>query len=61
MVVKLIGKLQEGTTFIRKGHEDGDELFEFKTDGAVRFVLFNGSLDFPFTKFMTPQHLSGTS
>ncbi|XP_057534692.1 peptidyl-prolyl cis-trans isomerase FKBP62-like [Amaranthus tricolor] len=30
--LKLIGKLQDGTVFIRKGHEDGDELFEFKTD-----------------------------
>ncbi|CAO2840586.1 unnamed protein product [Amaranthus hypochondriacus] len=30
--LKLIGKLQDGTVFIRKGHEDGGELFEFKTD-----------------------------
>ncbi|KAK4747182.1 hypothetical protein SAY87_026219 [Trapa incisa] len=28
--VKLIGKLEDGTVFIKKGHED--ELFEFKTD-----------------------------
>jgi hypothetical protein len=30
--VKLIGKLQDGTVFLRKGHDEGDELFEFKTD-----------------------------
>lgn len=29
--VKLIGKLQDGTIFIKKGHDDA-ELFEFKTD-----------------------------
>lgn len=34
LVVKLIGKLQDGTVFIKKGHngENEDELFEFKTD-----------------------------
>lgn len=34
LVVKLIGKLQDGTIFIKKGHngENEDELFEFKTD-----------------------------
>ncbi|WCJ37930.1 Peptidyl-prolyl cis-trans isomerase FKBP65 [Euphorbia peplus] len=30
--VKLIGKLQDGTIFLRKGHDNEDELFEFKTD-----------------------------
>jgi FK506-binding protein 4/5 len=30
--VKLIGKLQDGTVFFKKGHDDGDELLEFKTD-----------------------------
>ncbi|XP_075647255.1 peptidyl-prolyl cis-trans isomerase FKBP62 [Castanea sativa] len=30
--LKLIGKLQDGTVFLKKGHGDGDELFEFKTD-----------------------------
>ncbi|KAL8500968.1 hypothetical protein ACS0TY_020524 [Phlomoides rotata] len=30
--LKLIGKLQDGTVFIKKGHESEDELFEFKTD-----------------------------
>lgn len=29
--VKLIGKLQDGTVFVKKGH-DGDALLEFKTD-----------------------------
>lgn len=30
--VKLIGKLQDGTVFVKKGHGDSEELFEFKTD-----------------------------
>lgn len=32
--LKLIGKLQDGTIFVKKGHdsENEDELFEFKTD-----------------------------
>jgi len=30
--LKLIGKLQDGTVFFKKGHDDGAELFEFKTD-----------------------------
>lgn len=30
--VKLIGKLQDGTVFLKKGHDDEGELFEFKTD-----------------------------
>lgn len=30
--LKLIGKLQDGTVFFKKGHDDGDELLEFKTD-----------------------------
>ncbi|KAF5746276.1 peptidyl-prolyl cis-trans isomerase FKBP62-like [Tripterygium wilfordii] len=30
--VKLIGKLQDGTVFIKKGHGDEEEPFEFKTD-----------------------------
>ncbi|KAG9446021.1 hypothetical protein H6P81_012149 [Aristolochia fimbriata] len=30
--VKLTGKLGDGTVFVKKGQEEGDELFEFKTD-----------------------------
>ncbi|XP_024024201.1 peptidyl-prolyl cis-trans isomerase FKBP62 isoform X2 [Morus notabilis] len=30
--LKLIGKLQDGTVFLKKGHEEGEELFEFKTE-----------------------------
>ncbi|KAK8694147.1 hypothetical protein V6N13_071704 [Hibiscus sabdariffa] len=30
--VKLIGKLQDGTVFSKKGQTEGEELFEFKTD-----------------------------
>ncbi|KAK8588461.1 hypothetical protein V6N13_087384 [Hibiscus sabdariffa] len=30
--VKLIGKLQDGTIFLKKGQAEGEELFKFKTD-----------------------------
>ncbi|KAK9757208.1 hypothetical protein RND81_01G148200 [Saponaria officinalis] len=30
--LKLVGKLQDGTVFLKKGYEDGDEPFEFRTD-----------------------------
>ncbi|KAE8699558.1 70 kDa peptidyl-prolyl isomerase [Hibiscus syriacus] len=30
--VKLIGKLQDGTVFLKKGQAEGEELFKFKTD-----------------------------
>lgn len=30
--LKLIGKLQDGTIFFKKGHDNEEELFEFKTD-----------------------------
>ncbi|GMH22846.1 hypothetical protein Nepgr_024689 [Nepenthes gracilis] len=30
--VKLIGKLQDGTVFVRKGHGDRDKLFELKAE-----------------------------
>ncbi|KAI8013267.1 Peptidyl-prolyl cis-trans isomerase FKBP65 [Camellia lanceoleosa] len=30
--LKLIGKLQDGTIFLKKGHDNDEELFEFKTD-----------------------------
>ncbi|XP_077250245.1 peptidyl-prolyl cis-trans isomerase FKBP62-like [Tasmannia lanceolata] len=30
--VKLVGKLGDGTVFLRNGHDDGEEPFEFKTD-----------------------------
>ncbi|PSS09626.1 Peptidyl-prolyl cis-trans isomerase [Actinidia chinensis var. chinensis] len=30
--LKLIGKLQDGTIFLKKGHDDDETLFEFKTD-----------------------------
>lgn len=30
--VKLIGKLQDGTVFVKKGHDDCEELFKFKID-----------------------------
>ncbi|XP_061366694.1 peptidyl-prolyl cis-trans isomerase FKBP62-like [Gastrolobium bilobum] len=30
--LKLIGKLQDGTVFLKKGHDEEEKLFEFKTD-----------------------------
>lgn len=30
--LKIIGKLQDGTVFLKKGQDEGEELFEFKTD-----------------------------
>lgn len=36
LTVKLIGKLDDGTVFVKKGH-DGDEPFEFKTDEGNAF------------------------
>ncbi|EPS61356.1 hypothetical protein M569_13437, partial [Genlisea aurea] len=30
--LKLSGKLQDGTLFVKKGHGEGEELFEFRTD-----------------------------
>ena len=37
LVVKLIGKLQDGTVFIKKGHngENEDELFELMIDEGM--------------------------
>lgn len=32
MAVKLIGKLQDGAVFVKKGHSEEEQLFEFKTD-----------------------------
>lgn len=32
--MKLIGKLEDGTVFFKKGHDE-DELFEFKTDEGI--------------------------
>lgn len=30
--MRLIGKLHDGTVFLKKGHGDGEDIFEFKTD-----------------------------
>ena len=32
VLVKLIGKLQDGAAFLKKGHDEEEKLFEFKTD-----------------------------
>lgn len=42
--MKLVGKLQDGTVFFEKGHDEEEKLFEFKTDeGNLRsaYVLPN--------------------
>ncbi|KAF9610083.1 hypothetical protein IFM89_019923 [Coptis chinensis] len=41
--VKLIGKLQDGTVFLKTGHDD-DELFEFKMDEELAVVPPNSTL-----------------
>ncbi|XP_068483430.1 uncharacterized protein [Phaseolus vulgaris] len=33
--LKVIGKLQDGTLFLKKGHDNEGELFEFKTDKGL--------------------------
>lgn len=43
--VKLIGKLQDGTIFIKKGHDGEDDLFEFKTDEGADMQYFTQCLD----------------
>lgn len=38
--MKLIGKLQDGTVFVKKGHgDDENDLFEFKTDEGTPFFI----------------------
>ncbi|KAI8026438.1 Kinesin-like protein KIN-14R [Camellia lanceoleosa] len=36
--LKLIGKLEDGTIFLKKGHDNDKELFKFKTDEALLTV-----------------------
>ncbi|KAL2965792.1 hypothetical protein AAZX31_16G081100 [Glycine max] len=36
--LKVIGKLQDGTLFLKKGHDDEGGLFEFKTDEAEQVI-----------------------
>ena len=50
LVVKVIGKLQDGTLFLKKGHDDEGELFEFKTDEGNLNCL-NVSSHFPLIYF----------
>lgn len=38
--MKLIGKLQDGTVFVKKGHDE-QEPFEFKTDeGLIALISY---------------------
>lgn len=37
--VKLIGKLQDGTVFLKKGHDD-DQPFEFRIDEGTLNIGF---------------------
>lgn len=72
LAVKLIGKLGDGTVFLKKGHGEGEEPFEFKTDEGIYYLHFcktsvNFSLDVPtfivlidFTGcFLTEQVIDG--
>ena len=43
LVVKVIGKLQDGTLFLKKGHDDEGGLFEFKTDEGNLNCLYVSS------------------
>jgi len=45
LVVKVIGKLQDGTLFLKKGHDDEWELFKFKTDEGKLKKCLNVSPD----------------
>lgn len=39
IAVKLIGKLEDGTEFLKKGYGEEEEPFEFKTDeGKMSFT-----------------------
>ena len=47
LAVKLIGKLQDGKVFLKKGHGEGEEdLFEFKTDDGNYNAVFHFMLGF---------------
>lgn len=37
--MKLIGKLQDGTVFLKKGHDGDEEPFEFQTDEGAKLYL----------------------
>lgn len=54
LAVKLLGKLQDGTVFAKKGHGDGeDDLFEFKTDeGTFTHLNFRSVSVFKFCSFL---------
>ena len=41
--MKVIGKLQDGTLFLKKGHDDEGGLFEFKTDEGNLNCLYVSS------------------
>ncbi|KAG5567203.1 hypothetical protein RHGRI_002682 [Rhododendron griersonianum] len=36
--LKITGKLQDGTIFLKKGHDNDEELFEFKTDEGKQVI-----------------------
>lgn len=43
--VKITGKLQDGTIFLKKGHDNDEELFEFKTDeGSITYLTLGFSV-----------------
>lgn len=49
--VKIVGKLEDGTVFVKKGH-DGDEPLEFKTDEGNLFFSLMQAMPFIYFLFM---------
>jgi hypothetical protein len=61
--VKLIGKLEDGTVFLKKGH-DGEEAFEFKVDeeqviGGLDVTVVNMKKGEIALARIPPQHAFG--
>lgn len=44
--MKLIGKLEDGTVFIKKGHNDDGEPLEFRTEEGTSYFISAFSLPF---------------
>jgi hypothetical protein len=63
--VKLIGKLEDGTVFLKKGH-DGEEPFEFKVDeeqviGGLDVTVVNMKKGEIALARIPPQHAFGST
>ncbi|KAL5540767.1 hypothetical protein UlMin_044090 [Ulmus minor] len=53
--LKLTGKLQDGTMFLKKGYNEGEELFEFKIDEVS---LLSIAPEYAFGSFESRQELA---